>query len=173
MKMSVDAFFKYAMFSHRWDAADDEPTYQHIGDAPNIYDMTAPPEIAKLQHFCKIARENQFRWAWNDTCCIDETNNVELQESIISMFSCIGYPRLLSSISQTSLTKRASNTAYGSLAGGRYKNSLRWNSSGFIRRIGRHILIPKTITNKTIASPSFYLTLHLSNPSPSFALCRV
>ena len=87
MKIAVDAFFKYAMFSHRWGAANDEPSYQHIKDAPNIYEMTAPPEIAKLQHFCKIAGENQFRWAWSDTCCIDKTNNVELQESIISMFS--------------------------------------------------------------------------------------
>ncbi|KAJ8593149.1 hypothetical protein M405DRAFT_686496, partial [Rhizopogon salebrosus TDB-379] len=26
-------------------------------------------------------------WAWSDTCCIDKTNNVELQESIISMFA--------------------------------------------------------------------------------------
>ncbi|KAG2141539.1 hypothetical protein BD769DRAFT_1312794, partial [Suillus cothurnatus] len=43
--------------------------------------------IDKLQRFCKVARENQLRWAWSDTCCIDKTNNVELQESIISMFS--------------------------------------------------------------------------------------
>ncbi|OAX33716.1 hypothetical protein K503DRAFT_725504 [Rhizopogon vinicolor AM-OR11-026] len=87
MKATVDAFFIYAMFSHRWGAADEEPTYQHIKDVPSVYDMEAPPEILKLQQFCKIARENQFRWAWSDTCCIDKTNNVELQESIISMFA--------------------------------------------------------------------------------------
>jgi hypothetical protein len=87
MKVTVDAFFEYAMFSHRWGAADDEPTYQHIKDAPCIYDLEAPPEIYKLQQFCKIARDNHFRWAWSDTCCIDKTNNVELQESIISMFT--------------------------------------------------------------------------------------
>ncbi|OJA17688.1 hypothetical protein AZE42_11864 [Rhizopogon vesiculosus] len=87
MKTIVDPFFEYAMFSHRWGAADEEPTYQHIKDVPSVYDMGAPPEILKLQQFCKIARENQFRWAWSDTCCIDKTNNVELQESIISMFA--------------------------------------------------------------------------------------
>ncbi|KAG2129009.1 hypothetical protein DEU56DRAFT_502818 [Suillus clintonianus] len=87
MKTVVNAFFEFAMFSHRWGAADDEPTYQHIKDAPSIYDLQTPPEIFKLQQFCKIARENQFRWAWSDTCCIDKANNVELQESIISMFS--------------------------------------------------------------------------------------
>ncbi|KAG1735705.1 uncharacterized protein EDB91DRAFT_550753 [Suillus paluster] len=87
MKAIVDTFFEFAMFSHRWGAADDEPTYQHVKDALSIYDMTAPAEIVKLQKFCMTARDNQFRWAWSDTCCIDKTNNVELQESIISMFS--------------------------------------------------------------------------------------
>ncbi|KAG2351654.1 hypothetical protein BDR07DRAFT_1284860, partial [Suillus spraguei] len=76
------------MFSHRWSTAvDDEPTYDHIKGEESIYNLKTPPGIDKLQQFCKIARENQFRWGWSDTCCIDKTNNVELQESIISMFS--------------------------------------------------------------------------------------
>ncbi|KAG1877533.1 hypothetical protein F4604DRAFT_1758062 [Suillus subluteus] len=88
MKATVDAFFEYAMFSHRWSTTiDDEPTYDHIKGEESIYDLKTPPGIDKLQQFCKVARENQFRWAWSDTCCIDKTNNVELQESIISMFS--------------------------------------------------------------------------------------
>ncbi|KAG0702429.1 hypothetical protein DFH29DRAFT_804964, partial [Suillus ampliporus] len=87
MKATVDAFFEFAMFSHRWGAADDEPTYQHIKDVPSVYDLNTPAEIFKLQKFCTIARDNLFRWAWSDTCCIDKGNNVELQESIISMFS--------------------------------------------------------------------------------------
>jgi hypothetical protein len=88
MKAAVDAFFEYAMFSHRWSTTvDDEPTYDHIKGKESIYDLKTPPGIDKLQRFCKVARENQLRWAWSDTCCIDKTNNVELQESIISMFS--------------------------------------------------------------------------------------
>ncbi|KAG1805703.1 heterokaryon incompatibility protein-domain-containing protein [Suillus subaureus] len=88
MKVAVDAFFEYAMLSHRWSTTvEDEPTYDHIKGEESIYDLKTPPGIEKLQQFCKVARENHFRWAWSDTCCIDKTNNVELQESIISMFS--------------------------------------------------------------------------------------
>jgi len=87
IEMAVDQFFSYAMFSHRWGADADEPTYQHIKDVASIYHLNAPPGILKLQQFCRIACENHFRWAWSDTCCIDKSNNVELQESIISMFS--------------------------------------------------------------------------------------
>ncbi|KAG2033625.1 hypothetical protein BDR03DRAFT_660306 [Suillus americanus] len=88
MKVAVDAFFECAMFSHRWSTTvEDEPTYDHIKGKENIYDLKSPPGIEKLQQFCKVAKENQFRWAWSDTCCIDKSNNVELQESIISMFS--------------------------------------------------------------------------------------
>ncbi|KAG1725606.1 hypothetical protein EDB19DRAFT_1620376, partial [Suillus lakei] len=46
--------------------------------------------IDRLQRFCKVTRENNIRWAWSNTCCIDKTNHVELQESIISMFSWYG-----------------------------------------------------------------------------------
>ncbi|KAG1731771.1 heterokaryon incompatibility protein-domain-containing protein [Suillus lakei] len=86
MQRTVDTFFKYAMLSHRWGAEDDEPTYHHIKDAQSIYDLKTPPEIFKLQQFCKTARENQHRWAWSDTCCIDKADNTELQASIMSMF---------------------------------------------------------------------------------------
>ncbi|KAG2344136.1 hypothetical protein BDR05DRAFT_839461, partial [Suillus weaverae] len=42
--------------------------------------------IKKLQSFCRTARGAGYRWAWSDTCCIDKSNNVELQESVNSMF---------------------------------------------------------------------------------------
>ncbi|KAG1811608.1 hypothetical protein EV424DRAFT_1570491 [Suillus variegatus] len=40
--------------------------------------------IAKLQSFCKVARDAGSRWAWMDTCCIDKKSNTELQESVNS-----------------------------------------------------------------------------------------
>ncbi|KAG1723185.1 uncharacterized protein EDB91DRAFT_1087895 [Suillus paluster] len=36
--------------------------------------------------FCKTARDAGYRWAWSDTCCIDQNNNVEIQKSFNSMF---------------------------------------------------------------------------------------
>jgi len=42
--------------------------------------------MVKLQTFCKTARDAGYHWAWSDTCCIDQNNNVELQRSVNSMF---------------------------------------------------------------------------------------
>ncbi|KAG2738612.1 hypothetical protein P692DRAFT_201730900, partial [Suillus brevipes Sb2] len=41
----------------------------------------------KLQSFCKVARDAGYHWAWVDSCCIDQNNNVELQKSLNSMFT--------------------------------------------------------------------------------------
>ena len=81
----VDEFFKYSMLSHKWANAKDEPQYWQIEGS--VHRMRAPLEIRKLQQFCTISKELGYRWAWSDTCCIDKSNNAELQESIISMFS--------------------------------------------------------------------------------------
>ncbi|KAG0694170.1 hypothetical protein DFH29DRAFT_1035201 [Suillus ampliporus] len=34
-----------------------------------------------------MARKMEYRWAWVDSCCIDQTNNVEVQTSLDSMFA--------------------------------------------------------------------------------------
>jgi hypothetical protein len=81
----VNEFFRYAMLSHKWASAKDEPQYWQIKGS--VYEMDAPREIGKLQQFCTTSKKEGYRWAWSDTCCIDKTNNAELQESIISMFS--------------------------------------------------------------------------------------
>ncbi|KAG1877509.1 hypothetical protein F4604DRAFT_623931 [Suillus subluteus] len=85
LRRKVNEFFRYAMLSHKWASAKDEPQYWQIKG--NIYEMDAPREICKLQQFCTTSKREGYRWAWSDTCCIDKTNNAELQESIISMFS--------------------------------------------------------------------------------------
>ncbi|KAH7924663.1 hypothetical protein BV22DRAFT_1129637 [Leucogyrophana mollusca] len=79
----VERYFGYVMLSHRWQ--DDEPLYGSL--EPNIYEMPASRGIAKLQGFCRTARNLGYRWAWSDTCCIDKTSSLELQETIVSMFS--------------------------------------------------------------------------------------
>ncbi|OJA18660.1 hypothetical protein AZE42_10098 [Rhizopogon vesiculosus] len=82
---TINEFFKYAMLSHKWASAKDEPQYWQIEGS--VHEMGTPLEIRKLQQFCTISKESGYRWAWSDTCCIDKSNNAELQESIISMFS--------------------------------------------------------------------------------------
>lgn len=44
--------------------------------------------LAKLEKFCRAAKEHDCHWAWSDTCCIDKGNDlIEMQEAVGSMFS--------------------------------------------------------------------------------------
>ena len=80
----VVAFFSYVMLSHRWEGK--EARLHEIQDEP-IYELNSVGGIVKLQSFCKVVQDAGYRWAWVDTCCIDQTNNVELQRSVNSMFA--------------------------------------------------------------------------------------
>ncbi|KAG2113790.1 uncharacterized protein F5147DRAFT_787787 [Suillus discolor] len=42
--------------------------------------------ITKLRSFCRTACDAGYNWAWSNTCCINKSNNVEVQESVNSMF---------------------------------------------------------------------------------------
>jgi len=79
----VATFFHYVMLSHRWQRK--EPLLHDIQDK-NVYDLDPVDGFVKLQSFCNAARDKGYRWAWSDTCCIDKNNNVEVQESVNSMF---------------------------------------------------------------------------------------
>ncbi|KAG1785642.1 heterokaryon incompatibility protein-domain-containing protein, partial [Suillus plorans] len=79
----VEKYFRCVMLSHRWDET--ESLLQEI-QGKVVYKLRPIDGIVKLQSFCSIARKAGYRWAWMDTCCIDKTNNVELGESINSMF---------------------------------------------------------------------------------------
>ncbi|KAI6043849.1 hypothetical protein EDC04DRAFT_2946528 [Pisolithus marmoratus] len=48
--------------------------------------MSTNGGFGKLQAFCAIAGEQDYLWAWSDTCCIDKDSSAELQEAIGSMF---------------------------------------------------------------------------------------
>lgn len=52
----------------------------------DIYELDPVGTVVKSQKFCKVAREAGYCWAWVDTCCIDQNNNVELQKSVNFMF---------------------------------------------------------------------------------------
>ncbi|KIK34863.1 hypothetical protein CY34DRAFT_812605 [Suillus luteus UH-Slu-Lm8-n1] len=76
---------QYAMLSHRWEGR--EPLLQDI-QGKSVYEskLDSVCGMTKLRSFCKTARGAGHNWAWSDTCCIDKTNNVELHESVNSMF---------------------------------------------------------------------------------------
>ncbi|KAG0706091.1 hypothetical protein DFH29DRAFT_1025833 [Suillus ampliporus] len=80
---AVKMYFPWVMLSHRWESK--EPLLHDIHEKI-VYDLDPVGTMTKLQTFCKISRDAGHRWAWSDTCCIDQTNNVELQRSVNSMF---------------------------------------------------------------------------------------
>jgi hypothetical protein len=83
IKEAILVYFRYAMLSHRWEGK--EPLLHDIQDKV-VYELEPVDGVHKLQSFCKVARDAGYRWAWSDTCCIDKSNNVELQESVNTMF---------------------------------------------------------------------------------------
>jgi hypothetical protein len=80
---AILTYFRYAMLSHRWEGK--EPLLHDIQDEV-MYQLEPVGGVHKLQSFCKVVRDAGYRWAWSDTCCIDKSNNVELQESVNTMF---------------------------------------------------------------------------------------
>ncbi|KAG2349796.1 hypothetical protein BDR05DRAFT_972738 [Suillus weaverae] len=83
IQQAVEMYFCWVMLSHRWESK--ELLLHDIQDKA-IYGLDPVGTIVKLQAFCKTACEAGYCWAWSDTCCINQNNNVELQESVNSMF---------------------------------------------------------------------------------------
>ncbi|KAG6330489.1 hypothetical protein ID866_8600 [Astraeus odoratus] len=81
---SIATYFKYATLSHRWGST--EPTLGDVLGNGSVYEMPATEGLTKLKKFCHAAADHGYPWAWTDTCCIDKTNSVELQQAIGSMY---------------------------------------------------------------------------------------
>ncbi|OAX31885.1 hypothetical protein K503DRAFT_727529 [Rhizopogon vinicolor AM-OR11-026] len=84
IKEVVVMYFRYAMLSHRWEG--EEPQLHYIQDKV-VYELSPVGGIAKLQSFCKVARDAGYRWAWVDTCCINQTDRIDVQGSVSSKFT--------------------------------------------------------------------------------------
>jgi hypothetical protein len=84
IERAVELYFRCVMLSHRWRK--NEPLLRNIQDK-DIYECAPVGCIVKLQSFCRTARDARHRWAWVDTYCIDQTDQVEVQEAVNSMFA--------------------------------------------------------------------------------------
>jgi Heterokaryon incompatibility protein (HET) len=73
---------KYAILSHTWGA--DEVTFKDFTDSEDKGKSKAG--YGKLQFCGARAKHDRLQYFWVDTCCIDKSNSVELQEAINSMF---------------------------------------------------------------------------------------
>ncbi|KAF9243203.1 hypothetical protein BU15DRAFT_60052 [Melanogaster broomeanus] len=81
LKEIIQEIVKYAVFSHRWDAAG-EPLYQDV----IARKQGSIAGFKKFTKFCKTAESLDYKLAWSDTCCIDRSNTAELSEAIHAMF---------------------------------------------------------------------------------------
>ena len=71
-----------AILSHTWGVDTEEVTFKDLADGTRK-DKVGYDKIV----FCaEQARRDGLRYFWVDTCCIDKSNNIELQEAINSMF---------------------------------------------------------------------------------------
>ena len=73
---------EYAILSHTWGPDTEEVTYR------DLIDGTGKNKVGyeKIQFCGERARHDGWQYFWVDTCCIDKSNAVELQEAINSMF---------------------------------------------------------------------------------------
>ena len=83
IRREVEKFYRYVMLSHTWQPH--EPTFQTIENI-SVYDLPPSPTFSKLQNFCKLVRALHFKWAWSDTCCVNQRDLGVQQESLDAMF---------------------------------------------------------------------------------------
>ena len=75
---------QYAILSHRWE--EEEVTFRDINNHAEIDRVRQMKGWYKIAQCCNTAREEDLKYVWVDTCCIDKSSSAELQESINSMF---------------------------------------------------------------------------------------
>ncbi|RYP08418.1 hypothetical protein DL764_001906 [Monosporascus ibericus] len=73
----------YAILSHTWGKDSEEVSYNDISAGRLATAETRPNKVSGC---CKQAKDDGYEYVWIDTCCIDKTDSVELQEAINSMF---------------------------------------------------------------------------------------
>ncbi|KAH7908802.1 WD40-repeat-containing domain protein [Hygrophoropsis aurantiaca] len=135
----VKKYFRYAMLSHRWEGK--EPLLRDVQNK-SVYDLESLRPVTKLQRFCQTARDAGYNWAWSDTCCIDKTNSVKLQQSLNSMFNWYRYSSLtvvyLSDVPPSSKPGALEKSAW-TTRGWTLQEFLAPNVIRFLRKIGLHI----------------------------------
>ncbi|KAG6333799.1 hypothetical protein ID866_5294 [Astraeus odoratus] len=82
---------KYAILSHCWGDANDEVQFREMEGLTKMATSMRKKfrqrhGYQKILEACKQARQDQLKWLWVDTCCINKESSSELSEAINSMF---------------------------------------------------------------------------------------
>jgi hypothetical protein len=81
-EFAEDEIPRYSILSHTWGPDCDEVTYKDITTGTG----SEKAGFEKLQFCRKRVAEDDLRYFWIDTCCIDRSSSTELSEAINSMF---------------------------------------------------------------------------------------
>jgi hypothetical protein len=78
----INSIPSYAILSHTWGEDREEVNFQDLTIGPRI----TKKGYKKLRFCAEQAARDGLLYFWVDTCCIDKSNSVELQEAITSMY---------------------------------------------------------------------------------------
>jgi hypothetical protein len=73
---------RYAILSHTWGPDTEEVTFKELVEGTGKHKAG----YNKIRFCAEQAKCDGLEYFWVDTCCIDKSNNTELQEAINSMF---------------------------------------------------------------------------------------
>ncbi|THU77450.1 HET-domain-containing protein [Dendrothele bispora CBS 962.96] len=71
----------YAVLSHTWGEGDSEVTYADLDERPEEERTKRKLGYQKILDACAQARRNGLELLWVDSCCIDDTNEMEVENS--------------------------------------------------------------------------------------------
>jgi hypothetical protein len=85
LTLKLEEFFEdnipsYAILSHTWES--EEVTFKEMRRST----CQQKKGYQKIKSACEFARNNEFKYIWIDTCCIDKRSSSELSEVINSMY---------------------------------------------------------------------------------------
>jgi hypothetical protein len=119
---------EYAILSHTWGADTEEVTFRDLVDDTG----KSKAGYGKIRFCGEQAKRDSLQYFWVDTCCIDKSNSVELQEAINSMFrwyrnaaKCYVY------LSDVSITKQKVSNQFSELTWESAFRASRWFTRGW------------------------------------------
>ena len=124
----IDNIPPYAILSHTWGEDHQEVSFKDLTTGPR----RTISGYKKLRFCAEQAARDGLQHCWVDTCCIDKSNSVELQEAITSMFcwyqnaaKCYVY------LSDVSTTKRKAGDQSSEFTWGPAFQVSRWFTRGW------------------------------------------
>ncbi|RYP89538.1 hypothetical protein DL770_004357 [Monosporascus sp. CRB-9-2] len=100
----------YAILSQRWvgQGIPFEQLKNHVAELRTDREPSSTPQLEKIRGACQVARQQDIKWMWIDTCRINKTSTVEETES---KTPCLNGTATPACASRTSTTRRKNTGA--------------------------------------------------------------